>query len=164
MKGQPYSLLVDGSNDSGLEKLNPLTVKIYDIQQSQVTTQLLDLCLTTGTTSATAESIFKKIDETLNKYDIPWCNCVGFGVDNCSVNLGIRNSVTQKLRAATSWDAHAIWSTIQQSMHQIHFQNCQALMLRIYLLICFTGLIKTLRESQHSKIFVTFVILNTNKF
>jgi len=36
MKGNPFSLLVDGSNDTGVEKLNPLTVKIFDINRRQV--------------------------------------------------------------------------------------------------------------------------------
>ena len=31
MKIDPFSLLVDGSTDTGLEKLNPLTVKIFDL-------------------------------------------------------------------------------------------------------------------------------------
>ena len=38
MKTNPYSLLVDGSNDTGIEKLNPLTVKLYDASQGTVTT------------------------------------------------------------------------------------------------------------------------------
>ena len=31
MKTEPYSLLIDGSNDVGLEKMNPLTVHIFDV-------------------------------------------------------------------------------------------------------------------------------------
>ena len=34
-------LLVDGSNNTGVEKLNPLTVNIYDNSKWQVTTHLL---------------------------------------------------------------------------------------------------------------------------
>ena len=60
MKLQPFSLLIDGSNDTGVEKLNPLTVKIYDVQQWQVTTQLLSMCTTTGRDCGTSNAIFKK--------------------------------------------------------------------------------------------------------
>ena len=47
MKTGPFSIAIDGSNDSGLEKMNPLAVRFYD-GQSKITTQLLDMCLTTG--------------------------------------------------------------------------------------------------------------------
>ena len=30
MKGMPFSLSIDGSNDTGIEKMNPMTVKIFD--------------------------------------------------------------------------------------------------------------------------------------
>ena len=33
MKQMPYSLSVDGSNDTGLSKMNPLTVRIYDVNE-----------------------------------------------------------------------------------------------------------------------------------
>ena len=93
MKIFPFGLLVDGSNDTGVEKLNPLTVRILDINKMQVTTQLLDMCTTSGRHCGTADSIFSKIDSVLTKHDIPWQNCVGFGVDNTSVNVGLRHSI-----------------------------------------------------------------------
>jgi len=93
MKGNPFSLLVDGSNDTGVEKLNPLTVKIFDINRRQVVTHLLDMCTTTGRECGTSLAIFSKIDSVLERFDIPWNHCVGFGVDNTSVNLGLRNSI-----------------------------------------------------------------------
>ena len=30
MRTQPLSIAIDGSNDSGLEKMNPMTVRLYD--------------------------------------------------------------------------------------------------------------------------------------
>ena len=33
------------------------------------------------------------IDEVLSKHGIPWQNCVGFGVDNTSVNISIWHSI-----------------------------------------------------------------------
>ncbi len=98
MKRNPYSLLVDGSNDTGREKLNPLTVKLYDASRSQVTTQLLDMCTTTGRNCGTAAAIFEKIDSILGNHEIPWNYCIGFGVDNTSVNLGIRNSIMTRVK------------------------------------------------------------------
>ena len=93
MKCNPFSLLVDGSNDTGVEKLNPLTVKVFDITRQQVVTHSLDMCTTSGRDCGTSAAIFSKIDSVLTRYNIPWCNCVGFGVDNTSVNIGLRHSI-----------------------------------------------------------------------
>ena len=37
MKQQPYSLSVDASNDAGLSKMNPLTVRLFDGRQNSFT-------------------------------------------------------------------------------------------------------------------------------
>ena len=68
MKAEPFPLAIDGSNDSGLQKLNLLTVRLYDVtRSSRVSTQLLDMCLTS---SSTAESIFSKVNEALTAHGI----------------------------------------------------------------------------------------------
>lgn len=48
MRTQAFSIAVDGSNDSGLEKMNPMTVRLYDVNHGKVVTQFLDMCLTKG--------------------------------------------------------------------------------------------------------------------
>ena len=55
MKAEPFALATDGSNDSGLQKMSPLTIRIFNVNRGRVTTQLLDMCLTS---SSTAESIY----------------------------------------------------------------------------------------------------------
>uniref|UniRef100_H2ZWF1 HAT C-terminal dimerisation domain-containing protein n=1 Tax=Latimeria chalumnae TaxID=7897 RepID=H2ZWF1_LATCH len=89
MKNSPYSLLIDAPNDTGLEKVNPLTVHMFDITIStqRIKSRLLDMCATAHI------AIFDKIDQALDTYSIPWANCVGF-VDNTRVNLRKRNSST----------------------------------------------------------------------
>ena len=109
MKTNPFSLLIDGSSDTGLEKLNPLTVRVFDMIWSQILTHLLDMCTTSGRECGTAVAIFSKIDFILNKYDIPWFNCVGFGVDNTSVNVGI---------------SHSIMTHVQQRNAACYFMGC----------------------------------------
>ena len=47
LKAGPFLIAVDGSNDTGLEKMNPLTVRFYD-GHKKITTQFLDMCLTKG--------------------------------------------------------------------------------------------------------------------
>lgn len=46
MQKSPFPLAMDGSNDNGMFKVNPLTVQIFDINLEKVKTSLLDIvCL-----------------------------------------------------------------------------------------------------------------------
>ena len=73
MKTFVFSLSTDGSNDQNLEKMNPLTVRIFDINQHKVVTKFFDMCLSK---SATAVGIFSSIDNAMAPSNIPWDNCV----------------------------------------------------------------------------------------
>ncbi|KAK6466623.1 hypothetical protein HHUSO_G36086, partial [Huso huso] len=95
MRNRPYTLSTDGSNDTGREKMNPLTVKLFDVDR--VEHMFLDMCITTGTNAATAETIFEKMDSVLRKDNIPWQNCVGLSVDNANVNMGVCNSIKSRI-------------------------------------------------------------------
>ena len=99
MKAGVYSLSTDGSNDTDLEKMNPLTVRLYDVNTSRVVTNFIGMCCTAGPTGGQAASIFNKIDEVLKTHKVPWGNCVGFSVDNTSTNLGKRNSIKTRVLA-----------------------------------------------------------------
>ena len=44
-----------------------------------VHTKFLDMCMSS---QSTAEGIFTKMQEALQKHEIPWLNCVGVSVDN----------------------------------------------------------------------------------
>ena len=116
VKIEPYSLAVDGSNDNGLQKMNRLSVRIFDVQRGCVTTQLLDICLTSRQDGGTAAAIFEEIDEKKAENEIPWINCVGFGVDNASVNIRKHNSIKtrlleKKISKYISWGLHVIFFT-----------------------------------------------------
>ena len=93
MKDEPFSIATDGSNDNGLQKMNPVTVRLFDEASGCIRTKFLDMCLTTGTGSATAEKIFEALDGALQSRGIAWTNCVGLSVDNTSVNMGKHNSI-----------------------------------------------------------------------
>lgn len=97
MQEDPFTLSTDGSNDNGLEKMNPLSVRIFDIKKRCVSTQLLDMCLTSGHDAGKAACIFEKINEVLVSNNIPWTNCLAFSLDNTSVNLGKHNSIKTRV-------------------------------------------------------------------
>ena len=45
IKKDCYSISTDGSNDQGLKKMNPVTVRLFDINQHMVVNQFLEMCL-----------------------------------------------------------------------------------------------------------------------
>ena len=45
MKSNPYSIVIDGSNGLGLEKINPIALKMFDASQGP---RFLEICITTG--------------------------------------------------------------------------------------------------------------------
>uniref|UniRef100_A0A1X7TM57 DUF659 domain-containing protein n=1 Tax=Amphimedon queenslandica TaxID=400682 RepID=A0A1X7TM57_AMPQE len=89
MREKPFFIAIDGSSDSGLEKMNPLTVCILN-KSGFVHTELLDMCMSSD---STAEGIFSEMQHAFMKHLIHWINCIGRSVDNTSVNIGIRNSI-----------------------------------------------------------------------
>ena len=98
MKESVFSLSADGSNDQNMEKMNPVTVRIYDVNQHKVVTKFLDMCLSKSSTSA---GIFSSIDMAMNKYGIPWSNCIALGLDNTSVNVAEHKSLIVEARKKT---------------------------------------------------------------
>ena len=68
MKNSRFSILIDGSNGSGLEKMNPITVRIFDIRGRTVQSKFLDMC------TATAEAIIAKMNQVLSACDVYWIN------------------------------------------------------------------------------------------
>ena len=97
MRVHPFSISIDGSNDSDLEKMNPITVRIYDCKCNMIVNRFLNMCTTT---SATAEGIYTAMNTTLQNLlscPNPWSLCTAVGVDNTSVNIGIRDSIKTRV-------------------------------------------------------------------
>ena len=64
MNEHPLSLSIDGSNDADLdlEKMNPLTPWIFDVNSDWVVTRFLDMCTSI---SASAEGIYSMMNDRL---------------------------------------------------------------------------------------------------
>ena len=77
-------------------EFTPVTVRIYDSNTDRIVTRLLDMYLTTGTSSVNAANIFTAINNALESQGIPWVNCVSLSVDNTSVNMGKYNSIRSR--------------------------------------------------------------------
>ena len=107
MKILPYSLTTDGSNDNGLIKMNPITVRMFDVNLGKVTTCFLDMALSTG---GTAEEVFAAIDSCMSSYQIPWKNCVAVGIDNTNVKC---------------WKEEFNYDAVKAQNDSVYFSGCQ---------------------------------------
>ena len=65
-------LIRDDSNDNGLEKMFPVTVRIYDVNFGRVLTKFLDMNLLEGREASTADAMFESIDKLLDRNSIDW--------------------------------------------------------------------------------------------
>ena len=89
MQEQPYSLSTDASSDTGLSKMNLLTVRIFYVNRNVVTQKFLDLCLTSGEDAGRTKSIFDKINDTLSELNIRATGFRGetqFDVEACCID------------------------------------------------------------------------------
>ena len=77
--------------------MNPLTVRICDVNRKVVSQKFLDLCLTTGVDASKSKEVFEAIHNTLQRYEIPWDHWIAFGVDNTNANIGAKNSIKSRV-------------------------------------------------------------------
>ena len=94
MQEEPFAVAIDGSNDAGVKKMNPITVRIFNSSTGKVVQQFLDMCMSS---SSTAEGLFAAMKEAFDKHGLPWTNCVGVSMDNTAVNMGKRNSIMTRV-------------------------------------------------------------------
>ena len=152
-KSHPYSVGTDGSNDTGLKKMNYVTVRLFDIQRSKkVTTHFLDMCVTEGEGGSTAACIFKSIQTKFDEFELPWSMCVSLSVDNTNsmyrVGHGVRNSVA---------------SSFLQKNPEIFISGCPCHLAHIAANIAHDGFCKTTgltKAQRKGKLFEYFEFCN----
>jgi len=82
-RNHPFSIGIDGSSDTDVEKMNPATVRIFDINRAKtVTSRFYHMCVTSGRDASKAETLFSVVQEKLDGDEIPWTQVVSLSVDN----------------------------------------------------------------------------------
>ena len=72
-KSNPFSVGHDGSNDTSAQKMNPVSVRIFDIKKSKkVSEHFFSMCLTEGEDADKASKHFEAIEESFEADEIPW--------------------------------------------------------------------------------------------
>ena len=91
MNSGPYALGIDGSNDeSGIKKLNPVLIRLFDDNKGKASVQLLDMG---AYKESTAEALFNNINSILSENRVDWKNCAVAGLDNTAVKAGKKKSI-----------------------------------------------------------------------
>ena len=145
MKENIFSLARVGSNDTSLEKMNPLTVRIYDINTSRVVTHFIDICCITGPRGGTAEFLTKytKFCKNLKFHgatvsDIPWIT----PVQTRELETRENQEFLEKTTIAIFFGALVISSMIHHMQDRQRLLKFQDLTLRTFALIYIISLIK----------------------
>ena len=98
MKDNLFSLVNDGSSDTGIQKMNAVCAHIFDVNRSnKMEIKLYDMCITSGEDCSKAETLFNAIDSAFVTDELSWKQCVSVGLDNTNVNMGNRNSVKSRV-------------------------------------------------------------------
>ena len=98
-RNHPFSIGIDGSSDTDVEKMNPATVRIFDINRAKtVTCHFYHMCVTSGRDASKAETLFSVVQEKLEGDEIPWTQVVSLSVDNTNSLVGAHNSLASRLK------------------------------------------------------------------
>ena len=70
-KSNSFSVGHDGSNDTGVQKMNPISVRIFDIKNSKaVSEHFFSMCLTEGEDAGKASNFLKQLKSHLKQMTV----------------------------------------------------------------------------------------------
>ena len=73
IRTHPFSLGIDGSSDTDVEKMNPMTVRIFDINGPKtVSSHFYNMCVTSGRDASKADTIFQVVQTKMEDDNIEW--------------------------------------------------------------------------------------------
>ena len=96
MSQSPFSIMVDGSNDAGLEKMFPICVRIFDVNFNRIMTKFFDMNMLEGRDASTAEHMFTSIENQLCKNELSWDMVTSIGLDNTNANIADHISIKSR--------------------------------------------------------------------
>lgn len=96
MKIEPFSIMLDISNDTGFDKMFPVTLRLFDINFNGVMTKFLDMNMLVGRHASTKQLKFNSTGTLFNKFELIWNNVTDLGLSNTNSNIGARNSIKQR--------------------------------------------------------------------
>jgi len=97
-----------------VQKMNPITLRIYDINgSSTITSYFYDKCVTSGHDVRKADEIVNVVAAKFAEDSIPWAHAVGLSVHNTNSTIGGNNSFTSRCKEKKYLSAAAliIWYT-----------------------------------------------------
>ena len=99
----------------------PVTVRIYDIQFSQIVSKFFDMSLLEGVSASTVDSMFNSTDDLFSKHNISWDYCMAIGLDNTNANIGEHNSIK-----SSAWEKNDNTVVAGCPCHIIHTATSKA--------------------------------------
>ena len=97
-----FSLIIDETTDVSHRKCFTVLVKYSDDNKLEIKTKMLQLKDVYDTNNnivgSTAEALYDMIKATLNLYEIPFENVVGFAADTTANMFGEHNSVASRIK------------------------------------------------------------------
>ena len=72
MTQSPFSIMLDGSNNIGLQKMYPVTVRIFDVNFNRIMTKFFDMNLLEWADVSTAASLFDSVNNLFERHNIQW--------------------------------------------------------------------------------------------
>ena len=98
MQEMPYSLMLGGSNDTGLSKIFPIKVQVFGVNFNRVMMKFFDMNLIDDTDASTVEAMFQSIGNQFNNHDISWHYCLAICLHNTNVNIADHNSIKSRAK------------------------------------------------------------------
>ena len=87
MTQSPFSIMLDGSNDTGLQKMYPVTVRVVGVNFNRIMKKFFDMNFLKGTDAPTAVSMFDSVNNLFERFNIQWDHFMGIGLDNTNANI-----------------------------------------------------------------------------
>lgn len=88
------SVINDGSNESGISKMNPVCIFIFDCEGSnQVEFKFYSTYWNTSENFWISETLFDKIQSTLIFDELDWDYVVAMALNNTNTNIGDKKSL-----------------------------------------------------------------------